>query len=202
MLFGSNDDVSINIVNYFDNIVFYVSNVIIIDVENCDIGYSLIYQDLIEYDGFIVLLIVFFEVIFCEIYYIRFVIGDVGDVILDLVVFFEFKSFDFGEKINIWVEVLGREEFIVYEGCVDGQFVFICGVFSSINEDCIIVYIISLDSEVFNGVDFVEILFSIIIFVGEIEYILFIIVIEDNIDEGFECIKFEFIYDCDCIDLV
>ena len=201
-LFGSNDDVSINTVNHLDNTAFYVSNVTTIDAENCDIGYSPIYQDLIEYDGFTVPLTASFEVIPCETYHIRLVIGDVGDAILDSAVFLESKSFDLGEKTNIRAEVPGREEPIAYEGCADGQFVFTRGASSSINEDCTIAYTISPDSEALNGVDFVEIPLSITIPAGETEYILPIIVIEDNIDEGPERIKLEFIYDCDCIDPV
>lgn len=201
-LLGTNDDVSINTVNHLDNSAFYVSNITTIDAENCDLGYNPIFQDLIEYDGFTVPLIASIEVIPCETYRIRLVVGDVGDAILDSAVFLESKSFDLGEKTNIRAEVPGSEDPIAYESCVDGQFVFTRGASSNINEDCTIAYNISSDSEAINGVDFEEIPLSVTIPAGETEFILPITVIEDNIPEGPENLKLEFIYDCDCIDPV
>ena len=198
----SNDEVSINTVNHLDNTSFYVSNVTTIDAENCEIGYNPTFQDLIEYDGFTVPLTASFQVIPCETYRIRLVVGDVGDAILDSAVFLESQSFDLGEKANIRAEVPGSDEPVAYESCVDGQFVFTRSASSNINEDCTIAYNISPDSDAINGLDFLEIPLSITIPAGETEFILPIIVIEDNVAEGPETLKLEFIYDCDCIDPV
>ncbi|MEL6831374.1 MAG: choice-of-anchor L domain-containing protein [Bacteroidota bacterium] len=197
---GTNDDVSINTVNHLENTSSYISNITTIDAESCELGHDPTYQDMIEYDGFTVPLIASFVVIPCETYRIRLVVGDVGDPILDSAVFLESESFDLGEKTNIRAEVPGSDEPIAYESCVDGQFVFTRGASSNINEDCIIEYTISSDSEAINGVDFEEIPLSVTIPAGEEEFILPITVIEDGVLEGPENLKLEFVYDCDCID--
>ena len=197
---GTNESVSINTINHINNSTFYVNNITTTDAQNCAITYVPMFQDLIEYDGFTIPLTASFQVIPCETYHIRLVLGDVGDGILDSAVFLETNSFDLGEKVNIRAEVPGRDEPIAYESCVNGQFVFTRSSLSNINEDCTIQYSISSDSEATNGVDFVEIPLSVTIPAGDTSFILPITVIEDNITEGPEKLKLEFVYECDCID--
>lgn len=201
-LIGTNETVSINNVNHLNNANFYVSNVTTIDAEICEIGHDPTYQELIEYDGFTVPLIASFQVIPCETYHIRLVIGDVGDANLDSAVFLESNSFDLGEKMNIHAEVPGSEELVAYENCIDGQFVFTRNALSNLHEDCTVEFNISTESEAINGIDFVEIPMSITIPTGDTSFILPITVIEDNMTEGPESIKLELIYDCDCFDPV
>ena len=199
-LIGTNEDVSINTVNHIDNVDFYINNVTNLDAESCMIDYTPDAEDEIEYDGFTVPLIASFEVIPCETYHIRLLVGDVGDDQLDSGVFLETNSFDIGEGINVRAEVPGSDEPIAYESCVDGQFVFTRSTFSDINEDLTIEYNISSDSRAINGVDFEEIPLSITIPAGQFSQILPISLIEDNVMEGPENLKLELIYDCDCID--
>ena len=201
-LFGTNIDVSINTINHIDNTEFYVSNITNLDAEACEINFTSEFQNLIEYDGFTVPLTASFQVIPCETYRIRLVIGDVGDPNLDSAVFLETNSFDLGEKVNVRAEVPGREDPIAYESCLDGQYVFTRSSSSNISESCIINYNISAESEATNGVDFVEIPLSVTIPAGATEFILPITIIEDNILEGPENLKLEFQYACDCIDPV
>ncbi len=199
---GSNENVSINNVNHLINQNFFVSNATTTDSENCDINFLPEFQDLIEYDGFTVRLTASFQVIPCETYHIRLVVGDVGDARLDSAVFLESKSFDLGEKVIVRAEVPGRDEPIAYEDCIDGQIVFTRSDLSGINEDCTVEYIISPDGGAINGVDYVEIPTSVTIPAGVIEYVLPITILSDSIDEISESIKLEFEYACACLDPV
>ncbi|MEL7219995.1 MAG: choice-of-anchor L domain-containing protein [Bacteroidota bacterium] len=199
---ATTETVSINNINHLSNETFYVSNITTTDAQNCEISYVATFQDLIDYDGFTIALTTSFQVIPCEIYHIRLVIGDVGDANLDSAVFLESKSFDLGEPSTIRAEVPGSSVPIAYEGCVDGQFVFSRSAASNINEALTIDYSISPESEAINGIDFLEIPLSITIPAGDTSVILPILIIEDNITEGPEKLKLELTYDCDCIDPV
>lgn len=199
-LIGTDEDVSINTVNHINNVNFYIDNVTNLDAENCMIIANPASEEYIEYDGFTIPLTASFQVIPCETYHIRLVIGDVGDADLDSGVFLETNSFDLGEGINVRAEVPGSREPIAYESCVDGQFVFTRSALSNIKEDFTIDYSISPESEAVNGVDFLEIPLSVTIPAGETSFILPITVIEDNVTEGPEKLKLELVYDCDCID--
>jgi len=201
-LIGTDEDVSINTVNHLENTDLYVSNVTTIDAENCDVAYSPIYQDLIEYDGFTIPLTASFAVVPCETYHIRLVIGDVGDANLDSAVFLQSNSFDLGADVNIRVEIPGNDEPIAYESCVDGQFIFTRSDLNNTNGDLTVDYTISSDSEATNGVDFLEIPLSVTIPDGDTSVVLPITIIEDNIIEGPEKLKLKLTYECDCIDPV
>lgn len=199
-LIGTTDNVSINNINHLKNETFYVNNITTTDAQNCEISYVPMFQELIKYDGFTIPLTASFQVIPCETYHIRLVLGDVGDANLDSAVFLASKSFDLGEKVTIHAEVSGREEPIAYENCVDGQFVFTRNSSTNINEDCTVQYRISDESLASNGLDFLEIPLSVTIPAGQNCFVLPIALIEDNILEGFENLKLEQLYDCDCID--
>ncbi len=200
---GSNDDVSINTINHLLNEQFYVNNATNINsTGDCGITEAPAAPQLIAYDGYTVPLTASFQVIPCETYHIRLVIGDVGDDLLDSAVFLETNSFDLGEPISIRAEVPGTDGTVAYEDCVDGQFVFTRSAFSNINEELIIDYSISSESEASNGIDFTEIPMRVTIPAGEPTFTLPINIINDNIIEGPESIKLELMYDCDCIDPV
>ncbi len=201
-LTGTTESVSINNINHLENEIFYISNITTTDAQNCELSYDPLYQELIEYDGFTIPLIASFSVIPCETYRIRLVIGDVGDPILDSAVFLASNSFDLGEQVTIRAEVPGTNEPIAYESCVDGQFVFTRNDLSSLNQNLIVNYTISSDSEAINGVDFEPIPLSITIPAGDTSFILPIAIIDDMIPEGAENLKLELVYDCDCIDPV
>jgi gliding motility-associated-like protein len=197
---ATNEPVSINTVNHIDNNNLYVNNATTADVQNCEIEFNDEFLNLIDYDGFTIPLSATFDVIPCETYHMRLIIGDVSDDKLDSAVFLEAKSFNIGEPITVTAEVPGLEDPIAYEGCVDGQFVFSRGPGSSTQQDLVIDYSISSDSEAINGVDFEEIPMSITIPAGQSSFVLPITVIEDGIIEGPENLKLELVYDCDCID--
>jgi len=196
----SNENVSINTVNHLSNVEFYVSNVTNIDAENCNVGFNPMHQELIEYDGFTVPLVASFQVVPCETYRIRLVLGDVGDPNLDSAVFLESKSFDLGEKINIRAEVPGREYPVAYEGCVDGQLVFTRSDLINLSEECTIMYNLSPTSTAVSGEDFEEIPLEVTIPQGQTQVIVPINIIEDTVSENPEDIKLELQYACDCVD--
>ena len=133
-------------------------------------------------------------------YRIRLVIGDVGDPILDSAVFLGGNSFDIGAPVLVTAQVPGSTEPIAFENCVDGEFVFQRSGVSLFNQDEIIEFSISPDSEAINGVDFEEIPLSVTIPAGQLSVTLPINIIEDNIQEGPESLKLEVRYQCDCID--
>ncbi len=164
---GTNTNVSINNVNHLMNEAFYINNATTDDVQNCNINFNNSFQDFIEYDGFTVALRASFDVIPCETYHIRLIIGDVGDPILDSAVFLESKSFNLGEKVIVTAEVPNREEPIAYESCVDGQIVFTRSDLLGLNEDCTVNYIIDPLSTALNGIDFENIPLSITIPAGD-----------------------------------
>lgn len=197
---GSEENISINNVNHFDNTNQFINNATSTDVANCDIQFNPSFQNLIEYDGFTITLKATFLVVPCETYHIRLVIGDVEDAIYDSAVFLESKSFDLGEKVTVRAEVPGRQDSIAYEGCADGQFVFTRNGLSNLNEECVINYSISPESSATNGIDFLEIPMSVTIPAGESTVALPITLIEDNITEGQEKLKLAFEYECDCLD--
>lgn len=199
-LSGIEEDVSINNINHLSNQTFYVDNITTVDAQNCEVDYFETFQRFIEYDGFTIPLTASFNVIPCETYHIRMVIGDVGDAILDSAVFLESNSFDLGEKVEIEAVVPGTTERIAYESCVDGQYIFTRSDLSDLDEDCTIAFNISSDSEAVNGDDFQNIPMNITIPAGDTSYTLTVSIIEDNITEGLENLKLELMYACDCIE--
>ena len=201
-LIASNEEVSINNINHLLNTEFYIDNVTNLDAEACEIESNPAFENDIEFDGFTVSLKATFDVIPCETYHIRLIIGDVGDAILDSAVFLEANSFDLGAQVNLSVEIPGSDEQVAYEDCVDAQFVFTRSESSDFSQDIVVDYSISPDSEAINGVDFLEIPLSITIPAGDTSFVLPINIINDNITEGPESLKLNIPYDCDCIDPV
>ena len=199
LLPGTNTNVSINNVNHLDNTEFYVSNETSTDVQNCNKEFVDSFQDLIEYDGFTISLLADIEVIPCETYHIRLVLGDVGDAMLDSAVFLESQSFDLGEKVNVRTEVPGQDEPIAYENCLDAQIVFTRSEFNRLGEACTIEYSLTPESEAINGVDFEEIPLSVTIPAGDTSTVVPIILIDDGIAEGPERLQLQFEYACDCL---
>ena len=117
------DAVTINTVNHLRNQSFFVNNLTRMDADRCEVEYAPRNIGGIEFDGYTTRLQAFFSVIPCETYHIRLVVGDVSDDILDSAVFLEGKSFDTGGKANIKALVNGQPDSLVYENCLDGEFV-------------------------------------------------------------------------------
>lgn len=197
---GTNTNVSINNVNHLINQNFYINNATTDDVQNCNIEFNNEFQDFIEYDGFTVALRASFDVIPCETYHIRLVIGDVGDPMLDSAVFLESKSFNLGDKVIIRTEVPNSDEPIAYESCADGQIVFTRSDLITLNQECTVDFTIDPLSQAVNGVDFEEIPLSVTIPPGDTSFVLPINIINDSSIEGPESLKVELQYPCDCLD--
>ena len=112
------DEVAINSVNHLDNTDFFISN-----RESCEIDDVGKVLNTIEFDGFTIPLQAFFNVIPCETYHIRLVVGDVGDEFLDSAVFLKGKSFDIGAKATIRTLVNNSsQDSLIYENCLEGSF--------------------------------------------------------------------------------
>ncbi len=111
---GSSDNVSINTVNYSTYSNFYQNNVyqgpfydLFFDGEGCKSGElngTPVAPNEIQYDGFTKVLTARSAVIPCNTYYIKLVIGDVGDGELDSAVFLKANSFNSGNLAELSIE--------------------------------------------------------------------------------------------------
>lgn len=197
---GTDEYVAINSVNNSTHAGFYVKNELEEDVDQCAIGFNPRALDLIEYDGFTEPLIATIDVIPCESYRIRLVIGDVKDDKLDSAVFLAAKSFDLGEEVFVRAEVEGSDEPIAYETCRDGHFVFERGSNLNLDQPKIVNFTISPMSDATPNVDYVGIPGSITIPAMASTAILPIEVIADQIQEQPERLRLDIDYACECLD--
>lgn len=194
----SDEFVSINTVNHLINDDSYVKNELPDDVSNCNIAFNPSHLNTIEYDGFTVPLTARFDVIPCETYHIRLVVGDVGDDKLDSAVFLRSKSFDLGELATVKAIVPNREDTIAYENCADGQFVFSRPPNSNRNEPLVVDFIIDNASSATEGIDFQAVERSVTIPVGRNNVILPIETLVDEEVENIETITLELQQICKC----
>ncbi|MEM6697224.1 MAG: choice-of-anchor L domain-containing protein, partial [Bacteroidota bacterium] len=189
--------VSINNVNSQRNSSFYVKNERPIDANVCNVQFAPQYPEDIEYDGFTVRLRATFEVIPCETYHIRLLVGDVADDKLDSAVFLEAKSFDLGEATSVMANAFGSDDNIMYEGCTNGEFIFSRPRGSSVEEDLVVDF--NLVGEAINGTDYENQVQQITIPAGSVRASLPINLIADNIEEELEDITVVLDYECACI---
>ncbi|MEL6942395.1 MAG: choice-of-anchor L domain-containing protein, partial [Bacteroidota bacterium] len=151
----------------------------------------------IEYDGFTIRLKATFDVIPCETYHIRLVVGDVADDKLDSAVFLEAKSFDLGESASVTANVVGSNDNIIYEGCNSGEFIFSRARNSSLEDDVVLNF--RLLGSATDGADYESQVQQITIPTGSFRASLPIEVIADEIEEDIEDIIVILEYDCACI---
>lgn len=118
-----NDAVTINNVNHLKNAEFFVNNLTRLDAASCLIDFEPRALQHFEFDGYTTKLQAFFNVIPCETYHIRLVVGDVSDDILDSAVFLEGKSFETGGAASVRLQVNNQPDSLVYENCLDGKFI-------------------------------------------------------------------------------
>lgn len=163
----TNEPVSINTVNHNTNQNNYVKNELTDDVANCDIIYDPEQIEVLEYDGLTKPLVARIEVVPCETYHIRLVVGDVGDDKLDSAVFLRASSFDLGDVPTIDALVSNREDSVAYENCLEGKFVFTRPDRSVNNRPLEINFEIDEMSTAEEGIDFSSIPRSITIPAGE-----------------------------------
>ena len=194
----SEDFVSINTVNHILNSDIYVKNELEEDANNCLVTFSPDHLNTIEFDGFTTPLTARFEVIPCETYHIRLVVGDVGDDKLDSAVFLRSKSFNLGELASVKAVVPNRMDTIAYENCVDGQFVFSRPEGSDRNVPFPVDFIIDNNSSATEGIDFQPIERSITIPVGQNNFSLPIQSLMDNENENTETLIVDLQQTCQC----
>ncbi|MEM1320541.1 MAG: choice-of-anchor L domain-containing protein [Bacteroidota bacterium] len=202
LLPGTNEYVAINSVNHETNSALYVKNELAEDAGKCNIPFNPSFLELIEFDGFTLPLTATIDVIPCETYRIRLVVGDVGDDKLDSAVFLASKSFDLGTAVSVRAEVEGSLEPVAFESCRDGRFVFERSRDTDFNQPLQVDFTISPLSDAIPDVDFVGIPGSITIPPMAISAVLPIEVIADQIQEMPERLRLDIDYTCECLDPV
>ncbi|MEM6963231.1 MAG: choice-of-anchor L domain-containing protein [Bacteroidota bacterium] len=196
---GSNEYVSINTVNYISNSASYVKNELKLDADECLIPFGANFLDLIEFDGFTIPLKATFNVIPCETYHIRLVVGDVGDDKLDSAVFLQSKSFDLGNEVNVKAKTVGSDETTAFENCRNGEFVFTRGNTDNLDQPLTVEFTVDPISDAVEGVDFEPLPTSITIPANQSSFVLPVNIIADQEVEMQERLRLQLAYECDCL---
>jgi len=191
--------VSINTVNHISNSSFYIQNELEEDASQCGIPFAPNYLEEIEFDGFTTPLKATIDVIPCETYHIRLVVGDVGDDKLDSAVFLESKSFDLGGDVNVIAKSAGSDEPIAYENCRNGEFVFTRGVNTNLSEPLQVDFSIDPISDAISDIDFEALPTSITIPANQNSFVLPVNILPDAIVETPERLRLKIEFDCECL---
>ncbi|MEM1120767.1 MAG: choice-of-anchor L domain-containing protein [Bacteroidota bacterium] len=194
----SDEFVSINSVNHLFNSNNYVKNELEGDANNCQVAFNPGHLNTIEYDGFTAPLVARFEVIPCETYHIRLVVGDVGDDKLDSAVFLRSESFDLGELAKVKAIVVDRTDTTAYENCTDGGFIFTRPAGANRNEPYPIDFRIDENSTAIEGIDFQPITRSMVIPSGQNSANLPIQILDDQESENLETLTLTLDQICEC----
>ena len=202
---GTNTNVAINSVNFKATKQYYNTNVPFFTAVGggCSFGEVFApanFKDDIEFDGFTNVLTAESEVIPCETYHIKLVIGDVGDSAFDSAVFLKANSFQAGGTATANVNVpdaVDPSAGIAFEGCQDAAFIF-NRTDKDLSEDLIIEFTISDESTATMGEDYLPFSQSVVIPRGESFVELPITTIPDMIDEPSESIILELENACTC----
>lgn len=193
-----NDVVSINNVNHNKNSNFFVDNLTERDALDCGIFAAPYSLQFIEFDGFTTRLQAFIQVVPCETYRLRLVVGDVSDDVLDSGVFLEGNSFSSTGLARVDAEVIGAEDNVVYEDCLEGRFVISRNKFSNPDEPLPIKYQISGGAS--NGVDYRALSGETVIPARQRQVFLPLDVIPDSLEESTESVKIVIeTITCDCV---
>lgn len=192
--------VAINNVNHERNQGFYVKNELLGDANRCGIPFQPAFENEIEYDGFTVRLKAILRVIPCATYHIRLVVGDVGDDQLDSAVFLESKSFDIGPEVAVdFVPENGSAAGDrLTEGCNRGFLVFSRTDLEKFDQDLLVPYDFTPNTEAEEGIDFSTLPDSIIIPANEFNVRIPIEAIADQQTEGNEEVGIEIQSLCNC----
>jgi len=195
----TNDRVAINSVNHLRNSNYYVPNLLEEDLRACNLNPGFEPLRNVEFDGFTVKLTAIIEVIPCETYHIRLVVGDVEDQALDSAVFLEANSFDLGDNIGLDARIVNQEGNTLFEDCLEGEFIFERKTLEDRGRPLLINY--QITGEATNGTDYNNIGQQITIPVGQRFAYLPIQGILDDLVEGTERIQIiTEIPSCDCIE--
>ncbi|MEM6377652.1 MAG: choice-of-anchor L domain-containing protein [Bacteroidota bacterium] len=195
----TNDLVSINSVNHRFNSEYYVKNELLVDANQCGISFNPLYINEVEYDGFTVVLEAVFEVIPCETYTIRLIVGDVGDDKLDSAVFLEAQSFDIGPQVEVnFIPEIPTGGRVLVEGCNRGRVVFQRTDEVRFDEDLEVTYRFTDRSNATAGIDFPTLPNPIIIPANETSVSFPLEAFPDNINEQAEIVAIELDIPCNC----
>lgn len=206
---NSTDYTAINSVNHLTNSAYYVNN--IPSAQHPNIPFALqctnyptatdgaAINDL-EFDGFTTVMTAMANVQACETYHIKLVIADVGDAYFDSAVFLKANGFSSGESTVVTTEVPGVDSSsnVVYEGCLDGSFVFTRNTNDDLSLPLDVNVVVSPLSTATAGIDYEALPASITIPAGDSIYYLSVLSYADALNEGSESILLELESFCSC----
>ncbi len=153
LLPGSNDYVAINSVNHLRNANHFVRNELERDARQCGLEpIQSPYHSMTEFDGFTKVLTASLQLIPCETYHIRLVVGDVSDKYYDSAVFLEAESFNIGGTVQLSAH--GHSASTAIEGCDDAYFLFRRGEPEGIDKALTVRFKIAAASTAVEGTDF------------------------------------------------
>ncbi len=152
----------------------------------------------IQFDGYTTVLTATANVIPCETYHIKLVIGDGGDAIYDSAVFLEAGSFNAGGQATVSAINASTGSTLVYEDCGDALITFTRQT-GDISIPLVITYTIDPASTATNGVDYTGLPTSVTIPAGQTEVTIPLTIFSDGIPEGIETIIIEMDNSCSCV---
>lgn len=196
---GTDEFVSINTINHRSNNDLYIKNELQADATRCATSFLPQFSESIEYDGFTIPLIAEFDVIPCETYTIRLVVGDVSDELYDSAVFLEMNSFDIGGNLLISASAENSSDTLVSEGCTDGIFTLERELSSKGFAETFELEV-SPSSTADLGSDIEPFPLSIDFLAGETRKEIAVKIIDDNITEGQETFSISVAGECPCTD--
>ena len=188
---GTNTAVSINTVNHIQNTNFFKSN-------SSGCGNPIVAFNDIEYDGMTTVLVATANVIPCETYHIKLVVGDGGDFIFDSAVFLQANSFEAGGDASVSVDNPITGSNVIYEGCGETFIVFERENGSDLSMPLEVEYTIDPASTATPGADYTPLPPIITIPAGQTQVIIPISAFQDGITEGQENIIISLASSCSC----
>lgn len=151
----------------------------------------------IQFDGYTIPLTATANVIPCETYHIKLVVGDGGDAIYDSAVFLEAGSFNAGGQATVSAVNASTGTSLVYEDCGDALITFTRQT-GDISLPLVITYTIDPASTATNGLDYTGLPPTITIPAGQTEVTIPLTIFSDGIPEGIETIIINMDNSCSC----
>ena len=189
---GSSINVAINNVNHIDNTAYFSPNWGN-GFNSC--GGTTNMTD-IQFDGWTKVLTAMANVVPCETYHIRLVVGDVGDPWYDSAVFFKANSFSAGSPVEAEVFSAVTDTSLIYESCNDGVIRFIRTGDLSLPQT--VHWTVDSTSNATPGIDYDVFPDSITFLAGEDTLFLYLNVFNDGLVEGVETIILNIDNTCSC----
>ncbi len=186
---GTTNPVTINSVNNLTNTGFFIPN-----SSNCGAVTNALD---IQFDGYTTVMAATANVIPCETYHIRLVVGDGTDSAFDSAVFLEAGSFSAGGQATVSAINASTGTSLVYEDCGDA-FITFTRQTGDLSLPLIITYTIDPSSTATNGVDYTGLPPSITIPAGQTEVTVPLTIFSDGIPEGLETIIINMDNSCSC----